>query len=443
MNYLKVFIFLSVIVFVLIASTPRLFCGTKVDSSKTPMGEAEKYMNKFRYSKAEPIFNKYINSVDPKVKRQALYGLGRVYFYRQNYKMAAVHFRSALKIPQLYRSSPATSPIDIIAGLHVYLAYSYDKVGEYRSALSVLKNAADGGLVELSSHNFLGASIYSEMGKDYLNLGDIDSAIKYYERSYNLKISDPQVASDIQQVSAIGLGRCSFLSGDYTNAVVYFKRAIKNNNNRNGYDLNAYLRLCDTYLYSGDYAKASSECSGKLSELIDEAYIGKVITGGTKSKVLYDLGMVKLKNNNPKEAENSFRKMITEIDALPVKTAQESSIGKFYSALAHYGLSLIYSSRKDYEQARIETGITIDLLSAGTVEALIIHNDALYLGIVARYNLSKILEAQGKKDLAAVEFKNLSNIIKGLSPQARAIIEKKRIEHYIEGKPLREILPES
>jgi tetratricopeptide (TPR) repeat protein len=441
MYCVKLMTVVCIIVFLVIVSSQRLFCADKLNTQNTPMDEADNFMINMDLAQAEPIYAQYMNSTDPDLKRQALYGLGRIYFFRNDNKASKYYFKLAIEIPQNFNKNQSLLLVDIITGLHVYLSYVYDREGLYERSIDVLRNVPD-GLIERSARSFLGSSIYSLRAKNYLNLGDFDSAKKYFQKSLELKIRNELVAADIQQISYLGLGRCALLAGDYPNALLNFRKAIKNNNNRDGYDLKAYLGLADAYLQSGDYARGYKECFDRLSGLTKAIRFGK-ITRGMKAKALYELCMLNFKNNKHLEAIEAFKAMNAEINSFSAKTTEETNTIKFYSALAHYGLGLVYMSEKKYDLAQVDIAQAIDMLDAGPTNALIIANDARYLAVVARDAQCTIFNAQGKKELAAAELKKLSNFINSLSTKAMAILEKKTIELYIEGRSLQQILRKS
>jgi tetratricopeptide (TPR) repeat protein len=229
------------------------------------------------------------------------------------------------------------------------------------------------------------------------------------------------------------MGDCARAAGDYEMAVSYFKEAIKNSKEENDHTLAAYIGCCDAYLLKGDYKSALDECSGKLEALPGGVY---------KAKAWYDLGVINLKNNKPREAEDYFKKTLATIDGYGPGTNRRNYTFNFdlYSALAHYSLGAGYSLNKNYEQALIEMKKAIELAGYQGAYGLTDRIDSRYLIIAARYELIEILEAQGEKASAEKELKDLADFIGGIFAQEKSMIEDRKFDVYIEGKPLEEIL---
>jgi|GEM_PF-6179371 len=404
-------------------------------ADKTALAEAENHLTKKEYSEAETIFDNLVKSADPDIRRQGFYGLGRAYYFQGEFSEAKAQFKAAIAIKQDFDHLKESEQTHTLAGIFVYLSYLSMADGKFDEAIATLKKGVSAGLVVSNAHNFNGSNFYTLIGKNYMGLGDIESAKAYFSESRVLQIQDPAVALLVGQISSIGLGECYRAAGDYTTAVSFFKQAIKDSRVDNERTLDAYIGCSDAYLLNEDFAAASRECAEKL-----ESIPGGVI----KIKAWYNLAVIALKNDKPLDAVGYFQKILTAIDgyAPGFRKMHYSFNFDLFAALAHYNLGTQYFVNKEYDQALMEMSKAAGLANSPDQRGLLDKVNARYVVIVAKYGLMKIYEAEGKQDLAAKEAQGLTEFIAGIPAQEQSLIEKKMFNTYIDGKFLKDIRKE-
>lgn len=408
-------------------------CEEKTGSMQDLFQKAESAISKQEYSRAEVIFRSFLNDPDQDIKRGALYGLARVYYFRNDYRKARENLNLALQIDPQASRLQKDELAQTLAGIRVYLAYINMHDGAYQKAVEELQKAEKAGLAESSGGRFLGSNIYLLMAKNYLRLGSVETAKQFFKKSYELKMPEGVDAERIKQASLSGLGNCSLLLGEYTQAVSYFKEAIQKSKRNDNFRILAYIGCSNAYLFSGEFDKAAEECSGQLQSVPE---------GIIRNEAFYTVAMIKLKQNDLKGAEDYLNKMWEHISGAgsAVRRANYSFDWDFYSALAQYSLGVVHLSGKEFGKASAELNKALELIDKGRSANREETTVAKYLRISATYSLYEILSAQGETEAAAKTFFKADQLIKRLTPKQRAIVEKKRFSMYVEGKSLQSFL---
>jgi len=429
MNFIKTCVPILIISILIVVFARHIFCQEPADDQKIIPNEGEKLIREKDYAGAEALFANYANSTNVDTKREGLYGLGRIYFFKGDLKNAQEYLGKAFEIDKTPPVFLKMDAVRVITGIYAYKSYIFTIKGDYAKAIEILNAVISKGWVELCPDNMTGVSIYSSVARNYLLLGDIPSALKFYKKSYNLKIVSKTLNTAVKHISLMGLGKCSLLSGKYADARDYYLEAVKTAQGNNALILAAYSECTDAYLFLGEYEKAYSECVKKIQELSKS---------GGDLKSYYNLGIIYAKTGKIREARESFNKIFAQVGANPTESPMESFLSNFYSALAHYNLGLMLYQDKDPAQALVEMRTAADLIYKDP-RLIFYKTDAQYLFMSVKYNIIKMLKDSDDKDSAEKEQAELEKFINGLPAKEKKLVESKIVNNYIEGPSWEEI----
>jgi len=405
------------------------------DYDQALIDQAEAYISNKEYSMAERVLLGLVESRDITKKREVLYGLGRVYYYLNNFGKAKEYLTVALALDEGLDFSKETRLTQTMAGIHVYLAYVYMQGGAHEQAIKVLVNAEKSGLAEVIRTQFLGPNIYSLIAKNCLNIGDVTLAKEYFARSNALEITDASVAFRIKQISLLGLGSCNIILQEYAAAIPVFKEAIERNkeNKNDDFKIAAYIGLSNAYVFNGEYEKAYQECVDTLESLS---------AGLKKIEADYISGVIQLKRNKVKDAEGYFKRMLQNI-----KSQGGAAINANFSvnwglleSLAHYNLGLVALQEKQFQDAADEMNAAAAVLRGISSPVMKKKDSVIYLKIACQYGIFKSLKNQNKNEAAKESFEFLVQMIKNLGVKEREILDSKRFPMYIDGPSIAEML---
>jgi len=441
MRYSRPIVLCTAVCLTVVAVLHQTFCtgqqtpAANPDYAQTSLDQAEACITNKEYSKAERILLRFAESRDSDKKRQALYGLGRVYYYLHDYGKAKENLTSALALGEDFDFSRESELTRTMAGIHVYLAYVYMQSGHYQEAIVLLSTAESKGLATVNRSSFLGSNIYSLIAKNHQNSGNLKAAKEYFAKSNALQITDASAASRIKQISLLGLANCNMMMGDHAAAVAAFKEAIERNKENNDFKIAAYVGLSNAYVFKGDYEKAYQECVDTM-----EALPG----GLSKIESVYISGVIQLKMGKIQEAEEYFKRIFLEIKKHSASTIKGnySFNWELWEALAHYNLGLLALKGKRLEDAFKDMNTAAGILDKIKSPAYK-RSAPKYIRIACRYGMSEVLKAQGKKDPAAKELEFAIRMIRNLTPREQEMIGGKRFSMYIEGPAIKEMLKEA
>ena len=145
-----------------------------------------------------------------------LHQIGNQYSFINNFSMALHFYLEALKIRE------RINDINGIANSNHGVGIIYYEQGDYRKAISYYEKA----LVMEPADNYRLGLVYSDFGNSYAQLGIADSALIYYQRSYE-KFN---LINDKYQFNLTlnGLGNVQFKMGNTELALGYYRQAIRN-----------------------------------------------------------------------------------------------------------------------------------------------------------------------------------------------------------------------
>jgi tetratricopeptide (TPR) repeat protein len=158
------------------------------------------------------------------------------YFDSQNYQLALQSGQKAVKIYP--RSAKA----------HGCLGMTYEKLGDFKLSIKELKTAEK----LTNSKDVLGA-IYSFIGNDYYNLGDLNNALLYHDRE--LKIARDLNNQEQESAALNNISLIYYKQGNYDKALEYLNKSLQFTSKPN--DITTiYNNIAVIYRVKGDNNKA-------------------------------------------------------------------------------------------------------------------------------------------------------------------------------------------
>ncbi len=183
------------------------------------------------YNEAIRYFNKILEMDDPSSSPFAYYGLGKIYFNSEEYKQAIQYLSAALE----------TTPLS-------------------------------------TEDSFIMIEIYDELAKSYLQLGDCEKAIKYFNKVLKEKENiNAEYISIFETASAyLGLGECALNIKNNAKALEYFNKGL---DSFSGLKPNFFFKkllfdffsttlnykIADIYYKKGDISKAKTAIDKALT----------------------------------------------------------------------------------------------------------------------------------------------------------------------------------
>src|SRR6185436_19852867 len=172
-----------------------------------------------------------------KGEADCLFEMANQYSGISNSPMALHYYLEALKIYESVNYKPGMG-----AG-YLAIGVIYNEQGDYKNAISYFRKAESSkpGDIDPASLAYGTALLYSNFGDTYALLNEQDSALKYFQRSYE----NFHAANEEYQLNLAlnGLGNVQFNMGNTELALGYYRQAI-----RNGIAYNDTIGLSATYL---------------------------------------------------------------------------------------------------------------------------------------------------------------------------------------------------
>lgn len=215
--------------------------------------------------------------------------IGVTHHHTANYDLAILNYRNAMPFMQELNDSMAMAIISSnTAGL-------YQVINDYKMAKKFCYKA-----LEYSSENdYWGrAGIFTNLGKNYKLLGDLNKALEYYKKALSLgkKINDPKILTNNYN----NIGDAYIEMGYFRKGVQQIEQGIKiakENNMKHDFAHMNYL-LAVTFSNNGIYKKARSYADKSLS-IAQELKIYKLVADVymAYSNIEYNLGNFKSSAN--------------------------------------------------------------------------------------------------------------------------------------------------
>jgi len=158
------------------------------------------------------------------------------YFKSQNYQLA---LQAGQKAVRFYPRS---------ADAHFCLGKTYTKLGDFKLSIKELKTAE-----KLTNNKDVLGSIYSYIGGDYDNLGDLDNALLYYDRQLEIArdLNDKEGESEaLNNIAGIYVKQ-----GNYDKALEYYNKSLQLTSEPSSI-ATIYNNIATVYSGKGDSNKA-------------------------------------------------------------------------------------------------------------------------------------------------------------------------------------------
>lgn len=212
----------------------------------------------------------FLNSLDLREDLYAFYELGKLEQKKENFLKAEEYFLEALK----------TNPNDNFSKFE--LARTKSKLGKYKDAIILIK-----GLIQFRKNKNLKEDykLLTELSKNYILNCDYEEARKCLEKAISLAPND--------LIIKYCFGWLEFCSKNYEIAKQYFEEVLEKK-----YDANTELFLGQTNRILGNLDSAKKHLENCYSK------------SNKKGKVLFELGLLELKNKNINGAIENFEQAI-------------------------------------------------------------------------------------------------------------------------------------
>jgi len=245
------------------------------------------------------------------------------YLDSQNYQLALQAGQNAVRIyPQ-------------VAGAHECLAETYYYLGYFNLSIKELKIAE-----KLTNEEAILGAIYSAIGSDYDNLGDLDNALLYFSRELKISIDLNDEEGESKALNNIAL--IYDKQGNYDKALEYFNKSLQFTTKPSDIAAN-YNNIAIIYSDDkGDYNKAV-EYYKKAIEIDQES--GNY--HGTAQDML-NLGDTYINLKNFSEAQYYLQKGLSMVQKIGDKEWEAwgyTSFGKLYLVQNQKGLAKEYFTK--------------------------------------------------------------------------------------------------
>jgi len=244
------------------------------------------------------------------------------YFYSQNYQLALQAGQNAVRIYPLF------------AGAHQCLGETYEKLGDFNLSIKELKTAE-----KLTNNEGILAAIYSFIGTDYEDIGDLNNALLYNDRA--LEIARDLNNQEGESSALSNIAQIYGKQGNYDKALEYFNKSLQLTSDPSSIAI-TYNNIAEVYSAKGDNNKAV-EYFKKAIEFDQKAgdYRGTALG-------MLNLGNTYTKLKNFSEAQYYLQKGLLMIQKLGDKYGEATGyyyFGKLYLAQNKKTLSKEYFTK--------------------------------------------------------------------------------------------------
>lgn len=204
-----------------------------------------------------------------KGEASCFFEMANLYSGISNSTMALHYYLEALKINESINYKPGMG-----AG-YLAIGVIYNEQGDYKNAISYFRKAEASKPVDIDAASLAygTALLYSNFGDTYALLNEQDSALKYFQRSYeNFNSAHEEYQLNL---ALNGLGNVQFSMGNTELALGYYRQAI-----RNGNSYNDTIGLSATYLGMAQLYNAGGQKDSGIF------YAEKAMFNAQRAKVL-------------------------------------------------------------------------------------------------------------------------------------------------------------
>ena len=235
---------------------------------------AKAYANNKNYQESQDTYNDINKSELSNYQLITLYeGLGDTYYVIKKYENAILSYKEGLEIAEKHLIAPK------VTDLNSKIAQTYSASGKIDKA----QNYFDSSLNLASKEN------KKRSVEEKVTVADFQNSNRGYEAEIQLRKEVLKDVANIEKDSIISnespltsqkqnykIGNAYFLKGDYTNAIPYLEKSIKEAETREDLVVkkDATKKLSDVYEDSGDYEKALSTYR-QYTEIVDALYLKK------------------------------------------------------------------------------------------------------------------------------------------------------------------------
>lgn len=200
-------------------------------------------------------------------------GLGDTYSATKNYNASIASYKKGLEVAKKHLIAPK------VTDLNSKIAQAYNASGKTAQAQDYFENS----LTLASKENKKRAV------EEKVTVADFQNSNRGYEAEIQLRKEVLKDVEDIEKDSLITnesplttqkqnykIGNAYFMQGDFTNAIPYLEKSIKEADKKEDLVVkkDATKKLSDLYEYAGDYEKAYATYK-EYTEVVDELYIRK------------------------------------------------------------------------------------------------------------------------------------------------------------------------
>jgi len=251
------------------------------------------------------------------------------YLKSQNYQLALQSGQNAVRI----------YPRSVDA--HLCLGKTYTQLGYFKLSIKELKTAE-----KLTNNKDVLGAIYSYIGGDYDNLGDLNNALLYYDRQLEIArdLNDKEGESD----ALSNIGEIYREQRNYDKALEYYNKSLQLTSEPSSIAV-TYNNIAGVYLYKGDKNKAV-EYFKKAIEFAQKAgdYHGT-------ARYMLNLGDIYTDLKNFKESQYYLQRGLLMMQKLG---------DKYWEAGAYVSFGKLYLAQNQENLAREYFTKTYNLLKA-------------------------------------------------------------------------------
>ncbi|ODA44122.1 TPR repeat protein [Thermodesulfovibrio sp. N1] len=184
---------------------------------------------------------------------ESYFCLGRAYTYVGEFKLALTNMKEAERL--------ATNKNDLMY-IYGWLGSIYKNMGDLDNAL--LYNNRSLNLSKELGNKIVEATMLNNIAEIFKKKGEPDKALSYYEESLKLKRDEKDKAATYNNIATIYSEK-----GDFKKAIDYFKKAVEIDERYGNYHglAKILLNLGDTYRRAGDFYNAEIYLSDGLKKI--------------------------------------------------------------------------------------------------------------------------------------------------------------------------------
>ncbi|MEO8773477.1 MAG: histidine kinase [Gelidibacter sp.] len=243
-------------------------------SNEVKLKLAEAYRNNKSYQESMELYNSFNTSSLSNWQLAVLYeGLGDTYAAIKQYTKAIESYKKGLIIAQKHVIKPK------ITDLNSKIAQAYNDDGKTNQAQDYFDNA-----LSLASKENKARAV-----KEKVTVADFQNTNRLYDDEIELRKEALKDIEAIEKESIIAnespltsqkqnykIGSAYFAQKDYTNAIPYLEKSIKEASHKEDLIVqkDATRKLSDVYYDAGDYKKALASYKA-YTEVVDELYVRK------------------------------------------------------------------------------------------------------------------------------------------------------------------------